>query len=162
MIKRFVVLKDSTLIKSKQFADYGQSAAEFAILVPVLLVLALGAIAISQVFHAEFAIRQAAREAARTGAEVGSLSGGDQVRTAKLRAYEVADSWGVNGSAIEVQILSGGGLGRGGNFSVKVSYDYVIPFDPSGIMGLSIGSEGIVHLESVASYRIQKYKSRWP
>lgn len=114
MTRRLVALNASTPIKPHRLGpvETGTNLVEFAIILPVLLLLSLGAITLGQIGLARFALDAAAREAARTGAEVGAKDGGGQASAAEQRARQVADSLGIDGSAIIFQIESGGSLGR--------------------------------------------------
>ena len=133
----------------------GQSMAEFALLLPVLLLLVLGGINVSRAVLAQSAINMAAREAARVGVEVGAQDTFDQLFVADARAREVANFWGINGEEIVFEVLEGSSLTRGQSLTVRVSYPFHLSYSP-------FLDRDFIWLEGTATFRIQQYKSRWP
>jgi Flp pilus assembly protein TadG len=90
--------------------DDGASAVEFALVLPVLIILIFGGIAFGTLFAQKLALSNASREAARL-AVVPNRTCGDVLASAQSGANSI----GMNGSATKVFITRTGGSSPCGN-----------------------------------------------
>lgn len=91
--------------------DRGQGTVEFALLMPVLLVLVLAVLQVGLVVRSQVQATHAAREAARVVAVTGD---------ADLAAAAAARAGGLDPSRLSVEVS--GAVVRGGVITVSVSY----------------------------------------
>src|SRR5688500_9068621 len=109
----------------------GQSLAELALLLPLLLTLVLGTLDIGRAFYTYVALTNAAREAARYGALHNTPASSTQVQ----QEFTSAGS-DISGCAGETLTFSHSGGGRGNPYTVEVSCQFtlVTPF-VAGFLG---------------------------
>lgn len=144
--------------KHKPFEN-GQSLVEIALLMPVLLVLLLGAVDLGRAFYAYVAITNAAREGARYGASFPSQSSGIVSRVQK----EVSNS-GISISSGNIStacnVYTSGSYTLGGSEScsnassgdyITVSINYTFNFMTSYLLGV-----GSTTLSNTATMAIHK------
>jgi hypothetical protein len=99
----------------------GQALVEGALVVPILLVLLFGVLAVHQVAQAKQAVIAAAREGARTGVQA---PGGDELAAATARGEAIAEGAGLtNGSFALTAGISGGR--DGGYLATTATYRVV-------------------------------------
>ncbi len=96
----------------------GQALVEGALIVPVLLALLFGVLAVNHVAQAKLGVVAAAREAARSGAQA---SGGDEVAAATARGAATAAGAGLDNGSFVLTVTSSGGR-VGGYLATSASY----------------------------------------
>ncbi|MBI5949804.1 MAG: pilus assembly protein [Chloroflexi bacterium] len=126
--------------------DAGQSLTEFAMILPIMLVLLFGLVDFGRAFYSWLVITNAAREGARAGAV---QQNSDAIRT---RINESAS--GVSLSKLSITLSNVQGA-RGTPIVVDLSYDfdYVTPI--GGILGLMGGSISEPTITAHASMRLE-------
>jgi len=147
--------------------ETGQSVVEFAVILPALALLVIGVLVVGQVIIAQYAVQSAAREAARVGAEVGVQSNPWELaqNLARDRALQVLQDRGLETSGDNPAISFEGSntdYERGEKVKVELRYEYTLPLGDLPLLRPIFGPGGTITLEAEASYRIQRYKSRWP
>ena len=91
--------------------DRGAAALEFALILPILVVLVFGVIAFGYMLSFRQAMSQAAAEGGRAAAvQVGGTSNGDRISAARAAINDALDSYGV-------ECTSGGALTHAGGAS---------------------------------------------
>ena len=115
----------------------GQSLAEFALLLPLLLVILFGTIDIGRAFYTYISLTNAAREAARYAA----VNGTNSTSTEVLQEFNSGGT-DISGCAAGSLTFSASGGGRGNPYTVQVSCQFtlVTPFMASivGALGNQI------------------------
>lgn len=119
----------------------GAAAVEFALVVPVFLMLLLGGMEFGRYVWTAVTLEHAAREATRFALvhpEGGSSMTADEIATlARSRAA------GLAADALDVAVSWSGGTGSGGTVTVAVSYTYsfllsgFLPLEPVVLSGAS-------------------------
>jgi hypothetical protein len=103
------------IIKAKD--ESGQSIVEFALILPLLLLLIMGIIEFSFIFSNYLTLSNASREATR------SIALGVSDATAKERIYDLTKS--LNDSKLDIEIDPEGVLRNQGDMvSITIIYDY--------------------------------------
>ncbi len=138
-------------------SDRGATAVEFALLVPLLLLLVFGIIDFGRALNAQITITQAAREGARL-ASLGQSATAVQTRTIgaalglNLGAGNVAVSGGSGGVSGSGQACPAGSAALGQNATVTVTYtfSFVTPVGSIGGFGstLSQTAQGVMPCET--------------
>lgn len=144
--------------------ETGQSIVEFALILPGLALLVIGVLVLGQVIIAQYDVQSAAREGARVGAEVGVQSNpwGLAQSLARDRVLKALEDRRLDPTEAEVSFAgSNTNYERGEMFKVKVVYDYALPVGDLPLLRPIFGPGGRITLEAEASFRIQRYKSRW-
>ncbi|WP_270181368.1 TadE family protein [Alkalihalobacillus sp. CinArs1] len=102
-------------------SEKGQSMVEFALVLPVLIVLLFGIVDFGRIFHAYLTIDHASREAAR------SASVGEDDAT--IRAVAVDNATSINLSGSQVSISPGGKKTSGSEVRITISHniDFLTP-----------------------------------
>ncbi len=129
----------------------GQALIETALVVPMLLVLALGVIGIGRVTQAQLAVSATAREAARAGALADDV--GQAKERGRARGEEVAKGYGLTGGSFTLTV-DPGSFERGGH--VRASARYEVALDDLPLLGWARVPLASEHVE-----RIDLYRSRW-
>jgi Flp pilus assembly protein TadG len=122
--------------------EKGQNLVEFAMVVPIFLILVFAIVDFGMGFHAWITVTNAAREGARVGAV-----GADQP-TIEARVRDTASSLAEDDMTITVTNAQGD---PGEAVSVDVEYDYQLITPLSNLLGLfggGMGSEISFHSES--------------
>lgn len=97
--------------------DKGQSLVEFAIILPILMLLVMGIIEFGMMLNSYLAIQNASREGARYG--IIGTSNGD------IQNLVASTSPSLNSSYLTVDITPNDGSRKSGDtLTVKVSYEY--------------------------------------
>lgn len=112
--------------------DHGAAAVEFALLLPVLILLLGGIIDFGFAFNAQISLTHAAREGVRV--EAIGIDGVDPVATA-LNAFSAP---GVSGASAEVNQSCNGG---GGQAQVRITTTYsffLLPFGDQALEGQAV------------------------
>jgi Flp pilus assembly protein TadG len=111
---------------ARQRRQRGASAAELALLLPLLLVMLLGAVDFCRLFYAYTTITNAARNGALWAAD--PLANGtvtpSQSPYATVQAAALADANGLNPALTTSNITSSTGSDGGGNATVTVNVQY--------------------------------------
>jgi Flp pilus assembly protein TadG len=128
----------------------GQALVETALVIPVLLILAIGVVFVGRVTHATVAVQAAVREAGRTLATAASEAEG--LATAQERGGAVAVGYGLARDQFELS-LDGGGFERGGIATARASYRVELA-------DLPLLDRAAVTVNSTHRERIERYRSR--
>lgn len=129
-----------------------QALVELALVIPILLLLAFGVIAIGRVIEAQMGVSAVAREEARAAA----LSNGPEEASSNglARGQEVASGYHLSNGSLQLTV-DPAGFKRGGE--VRASARYTVTFGDLPLLGWARVSVGSTHVE-----RIDLYRSRWP
>jgi Flp pilus assembly protein TadG len=102
----------SFLRKSSQIDAQGQSLVEFALLIPLLVLIVFGAVDLARAFHAQVTITNASREGARFAMRINKdgtyPTTLDKETAIKQRTVDEAGISGVTMSTDDVTVLCGG------------------------------------------------------
>ena len=138
--------------------DTGQAALEFAIVAPVLLLITFSAISLSLLILARYNLDKTAREAARVGAEISiypeCAAYIQAVERAESKARRILEERGLDPDRLTFSVTSpgSGSYPREGVFGVQLSYQYELPFEPSGFLRFAVGPGGeITHVSESRS-----------
>jgi Flp pilus assembly protein TadG len=134
-------------------SESGQALVEWAVVAFVLLLFALGLIAIGQIVGEYMAIRSAASQAAFAAARAPSAS--DAVQVGHEAAREAVRDSQVQSFSVVVNV---GAFERGGTVTAEVAGDVNLAGFP--LVRQLLGSH--FHLRWVASALIEPYRSRAP
>jgi TadE-like protein len=132
-------------------AERGQSLVEAALVLPVVVLLAVGLVAVGRLTAAQGAASAVAREAARAAAAASSAA--EAQARGHERAQAVAEGYGLRRERLEVAIDSEPFV-RGG--AVRARVRYAVPLDDLPLLGWAP-----VTLESRDAERIGRYRSFW-
>ena len=120
--------------------------------IPLLLLLAFGAIGVGRLTQAQMGVSAVAREAARAGALANSTA--EALARGTARGQEVASGYQLSNGSLRVTVESGG-FARGDQVRAAVRYEMVLTDLPLlGWVRIPVASD---HVE-----RIDLYRSRWP
>lgn len=119
--------------KNRRNGEKGQNLVEFAMVIPIFLILVFAIVDFGMGFHAWITVTNAAREGARIGA-VGADSA-----TIEARVVDTASS--LVAADLNVTVVNAQGA-PGEAVSVDVSYDYDLITPLSGVLGLIGGGFG--------------------
>lgn len=129
--------------KNRTDGEKGQNLVEFAMVVPIFLILVFAIVDFGMGFHAWITVTNAAREGARVGAV-----GADQA-TIEARVTDTAAS--LDGADLLITVTNAQGA-PGESISVDVQYDYQLITPLSSLLGIiggdSIGEQITFHSES--------------
>ena len=130
----------------------GQALVELALVVPLLLLLAFGVIAVGRVIETQMGVSAVAREEARAAA----LANGPEEASSNglARGQEVASGYHLGNGSLQLTV-DPGSFERGGE--VRASARYTVTFGDLPLLGWARVSVGSTHVE-----RIDLYRSRWP
>lgn len=129
----------------------GQALVEVALVIPVLLLLVLGVVALEQVLQAQLGVSAVAREAAHVAATAGSPA--EAAARGLARGQEVAAGYRLGNGSL-VLTVDAGSLQRGGQ--VVASAHYTVAF-----AGLPPVDWGAVTVSSTHAEQVGLYRSRW-
>ncbi|MPZ23852.1 MAG: pilus assembly protein [Dehalococcoidia bacterium] len=115
---------------SSRRSERGQAMVEFALVLPLLLVLAFGIMDFGRALQAYVTINNAAREGARTGSITPS--------TGTIQ-NTVRDSAGDFGDDVDINVSYPDGNESGGSVRVRVEYDYTMITPLGSMIGLASG-----------------------
>ncbi len=128
--------------KNNRNGEKGQNLAEFAMVVPIFLILVFAIVDFGMGFHAWITVTNASREGARIGAV------GADTATIEARVVDTASSLVEDDLAITVVNAQGA---PGESVSVDVEYDYELITPLSNVLGIfggGLGSPITFHSES--------------
>lgn len=117
----------------------GITALETVALMPVFLLLLLGAIESTRMLWTRAILAHAARETARI-AMVHGMESDDPFSLADLQSHFIASTYAIDASALQVSITPewGSASGPGATFRVDASYEYVLLWDVLGSPSVTI------------------------
>ncbi len=119
--------------KNRREGEKGQSLVEFAMVIPIFLILVFAIVDFGMGFHAWITVTNAAREGARIGA-VGADSATIEARVVDTASSLAADDLGVT-------VVNAQGA-PGESVSVDVEYDYELVTPLSNLLGIFGGGLG--------------------
>lgn len=127
-----------TLLQHRRRGESGQAMVEFAIVLPVLILLVLGITEFGRALSALIVLQNAAREGARYGITVYSDPNSNALIEDKVRQEANALDGAADPIRLEVTITPAdpGVRAPGGDLSISLQYDFdfVTPFFGSGLM----------------------------
>ena len=125
--------------------DRGATAVEFALVLPLLLLLVCGIIDFGRALNAEIILTQAAREGARLGA-LGYSNTAIQTRT-----QGAAPGLGVINVAIAASCAAGAGPTADAQVNVSYSFSFITPIGAiAGLLGGGgLGAPAVLHASGV-------------
>ena len=139
-------------ISRRNGGQTGQALVETALVIPILLLLAFGVVAVGRVVDAQMGVSGVAREAARAGA----LANNPDHASADGLAGGQAAAAGYNLDNGSLQLtVDPGSFARGS--SVRASARYTVSLSDLPLLNWARITVGSTHLE-----RIDLYRSRWP
>ncbi len=121
---------------------------EAALVLPVVLVVALGVVMAGRVAHARIGVEAVAREAGRALAQAPSAPEG--LRDARTRALAAARGYGLDEATLRLD-LDAGSFARGGTVSARASYRVTLSDLP--LLGRLDVTVEASHAERVELYR---------
>jgi Flp pilus assembly protein TadG len=120
--------------------------------IPLLLLLAFGVVAVGRVTQAKMGVSAVAREGARAAALANNPA--DAAAQGIARGQAVAEGYRLSNGSLQIAIDSGG-FTRGDRVRAEVSYQVSLADVPLlGTAGITVTSD---HVE-----RVDLYRSRWP
>ncbi len=132
--------------------ECGQALVEVALVIPILLLLAFGVVAVGRVTDAQMGVSAVAREAARAAA----LANGPGAAASQgvTQGQEVAAGYHLGDGSLQLAV-NAGNFTRGG--TVQASARYTVSLGDLPLLGWAHITVGSTHLE-----RIDLYRSFWP
>jgi hypothetical protein len=132
-------------------SETGNALVETALVLPVLLLLAVGMVGVGRLTHAQLGVAAVAREAARAAALADTPA--DALAHGSIRGREVAGGYGLDKDALHLR-LDVSEFRRGGQIRVDARYDVVLGALP--LLEWVRASTASTHVE-----RVEPYRSRW-
>ena len=132
-------------------ADEGQALVEMALVLPMLLLLAFGVVAVGRVVQAQMGVNAVAREAARVAA-LAEEPGAAQAR-GLAAGYAAAAGYGLQNGTLRL-VVNPGDMARGGRVTAQAAYAVSLGDLPL----LNWASVGV---SSTHDERVDLYRSRW-
>jgi hypothetical protein len=126
----------------------GQALVETALVIPVLLVMAFGLIALGRLTQTQMALSAVAREAARTGALANTAS--DARNVGEQRGLDVGDGYRLARQTLQVRV-DVSRFARCGSVAAQASYD--LDFSDLPMLGWARLTLRSTHAEPVDGYR---------
>ena len=140
------------LQRGEHSGERGQALVETALVLPLLLFLAFGVIAVGRITQAQMGVSAVAREAARAGALANAP--GEALDQALSRGQTVARGYNLTNGSLKLSV-DVGQFDPGG--TVQASARYTVSFNDLPLLGWARISVASTHGE-----RIDLYRSRWP
>lgn len=126
----------------------GQALVELALVLPILLLLAFGVVAVGRVTEAQMGVSAVAREAARAAALANDP--GQAAADGMARGQQVATGYSLGDGSLQLTV-NAGGFSRGG--TVQASAHYTVSLADLPLLGWTHITAGSTHLERVDLYR---------
>jgi hypothetical protein len=139
------------LARAARPGERGQAILEVALVVPLLLLLAVGVVGAARVVQAQLGVAAVAREAARAAALADTAS--DARERGLERGRDVAAGYRLDAGALALAV-DPGGLERGGRVRAEARYEVVL--DDLPLLGWTRLTVARAHAE-----RIDLWRSRW-
>ena len=130
----------------------GQALVETALVLPLLLMLAIGVVGIGRLTSARMGVDAVVREAARAAAEANDA--GSALNQGVARGQQVAAGYGLTDGTLQLGV-DVGQFAPGG--AVEASASYTVSFGDLPLLGWAQVTVRSSHVE-----RIDIYRSRWP
>lgn len=169
MIGRFDLVQAAHWIAARVRAalrdDSGAAVMEFAISLPLLVMMVTAGTGTAIIIHAQFGIQAAAREGASIGAYTSSSIDpyDTAIDAARAGAERVMVENGLDPTRAVIDFTgTPTDLQRGGLFQVQIDYTLELPIPMARYLGRPEGGSISFVVGSVAVVPIQKYKARWP
>jgi Flp pilus assembly protein TadG len=131
--------------------ECGQALVELALVIPLLLFLAFGVVAVGRVTDAQMGVSAVAREAARAAALANDPA--EAASQGMTRGQEVAAGYHLSDGSLQLAV-NAGDFNRGG--TVQASAHYTVSLDDLPLLDWAHVTVGSTHLE-----RIDLYRSFW-
>jgi Flp pilus assembly protein TadG len=131
--------------------EYGQALVELALLIPLLLLLAFGVVAVGRVTDAQMGVSAVAREEARAAALANDPA--EAASQGMTRGQEVAAGYHLSDGSLQLAV-NASDFNRGG--AVQASAHYTVSLADIPLLGWAHVTVGSTHLE-----RIDLYRSFW-
>ncbi len=129
----------------------GQALVEMALVVPMLLLLAFGVVAVGRVTQAQMAVSAVAREAAASAAMANDAA--EAIARGTVRGRAVADGYQLSNGTLQFGI-DAGSFARGGAVEASAHYDVVLNDLPLlGWVQVPVNSH---HRERIDPYRSRR------
>ncbi len=132
--------------------ECGQALVEVALVIPILLLLAFGVVAVGRVTDAQMGVSAVAREAAGSAALANNP--GAAASRGVTQGQEVAAGYHLGDGSLQLAV-NAGNFTRGG--TVQASAHYTVSLGDLPLLGWAHITVGSTHLE-----RIDLYRSFWP
>lgn len=132
--------------------ERGQALVEVALVIPIVLLLAFGVVAVGRVTDAQMGVSAVAREAARAAALANDP--GEAASRGVTQGQEVAAGYHLGDGSLQLAV-NAGNFTRGG--TVQASARYTVSLGDLPLLGWAHITVGSTHLE-----RIDLYRSFWP
>ena len=129
----------------------GQALVETALVLPVLLLLAFGVVAVGRVTQAQLGVSAVAREAARAAALADDSA--TALAIGMERGQEVASGYLLRNGSLRI-VVEPGSMARGS--AVRANVTYEVRLDDLPLLGWAVVPLSSGHLE-----RTDLYRSRW-
>lgn len=131
------------------FGDRGATAVEFALLLPLLMLLLFGIIDFGRALNAQITITQAAREGARVAALTGATTSSVQTRTTQAAIGLNLSAANVPASGMDVCQSGDGRKNLNSQVTVNYTFSFITPVGAiaNAIGGGTFGST--LHLSAV-------------
>ncbi len=122
-------------------SEKGQSMVEFALVLPILVMLLFGIIDFGRIFHTYLAIDHASREAART-ASIGE-------NDAAIVSTAVASAASIHLTAGQVAVSPGGSKASGSDVTVTITYpiSFLTPIVSNLTGPITLSSSTVMRIE---------------
>jgi len=132
-----------TIFPQRRHFSQGQALVEFALILPVLMLILLGVFDLGRAIYAQTAVSNTAREGARR-AIAGGTSSDIQTRIQQT----AVGIYSTNGSVFSYQVVPAPPISYGATVTVTVTYTFsaATPF-----IGQYLGSQGQIVINSQAS-----------
>lgn len=132
--------------------ERGQALIETALVLPLLLFLAFGVVAVGRITQAQMGVSAVAREAARAATLANNSS--DGLSQGMARGQQVAGGYHLSNGTLQLSVEVGD-FAPGG--AVRATARYVLALDDLPLLGWASVPVSSSHIE-----RIDLYRSRWP
>ena len=138
-------------LRRRRVGDRGQALVEAALVIPILLSLVFGVVALGRVVQAELGVVAVAREAAKAAAVAQTPA--EALATGSARGQETARGYNLTNGSFGLSV-DAGAFERGGQ--VRASSRYTVSLHDLPLLGWASVSLQSSHIE-----RIDLYRSRW-
>ena len=126
----------ATLLRRLRRSQQGQALVEFAITVPLLLVLLLGIVDFARAWN----VYQVLTDAGREGTRLAVVDNGSTLAEVRTVIKDEAASAGIE--LTDANITIDEGIGRGDPTTITISYEYTLRF-VGGLFGILTGDNSI-------------------
>ena len=138
-------------VSRTRFGERGQALVEAALVIPILLSLVFGVVAVGRVVQAELGVVAVAREAAKAAAVAETPS--EALAQGSARGQETANGYNLTNGSFGLSV-DAGAFERGGQ--IRASAHYQVSLHDLPLLGWVT-----VPLQSSHVERVDLYRSRW-